>query len=133
MEEKVYCLLSRYAGLIAGANAADMDQIFTKGPPPVLPDLTWNGITIIGAIDVAGQYETHGSPYVGLINGTAAVAFPSNRGPLWVLAPNQSTQSFIGVKVDTTITNDLRFIARLESGFNPTIGNLSTDSRASRG
>lgn len=114
-----------YAGLIAGANAADLDQIFTKGTPPVLPDLTWKGITIIGAIDIAGQYESHGTPYAGMITGPASFAYPTNRGPLWLLAPNQTTQSFIGVKVDTKITNDLSFIARLESGFNPTTGDLS--------
>src|SRR5258708_26985517 len=48
----------------ASASAADLDASFLKAPP-VMPDLTWHGITLIGAIDVSGQYEQHGAPYAG--------------------------------------------------------------------
>jgi predicted porin len=79
---------------------------------------------LIGAIDVAGQYETHGAPYAGNINTTSSFVYPINQGPGFFLSPNQSIQSYIGVKVDEKLNNDLSFIARLESGFNPTTGDL---------
>jgi predicted porin len=108
---------------VVSANAADLNTIFTKAPPE-MPALTWNGITLIGAIDVAGQYESHSTPYAGQINSTASMIFPSNQGPGYFLAPNQTIQSYIGVKVDEKLTNELSFVARLESGFNPTTGEL---------
>ncbi|MCC8957360.1 porin [Bradyrhizobium sp. Pear77] len=111
------------------ANAADLDTLFTKAPP-VIPDLTWKGITVIGAIDLSGQYETHSTPYAGQINGTSSLVVPTNQGPGWFLAPNQTIQSYIGVKVDQPITDDLRVIGRLEIGFNPTGGELVNGPRS---
>ncbi|ABD85686.1 porin [Rhodopseudomonas palustris] len=110
-------------GLVASAAAADLPA-FVKAPP-VMPDLTWHGITIFGAYDIAGQYESNGAPYNGSAYSSAGIISPFNRGPQWVLAPNQSIQSFIGVKVDEKITDQLHVIARLEMGFNPTTGEIS--------
>jgi predicted porin len=110
-------------GFIAGASAADLDG-FLKAPP-VVPDLTWHGITLIGAYDVSGQYESHGAPYAGNGYSSSSIISPFNRGPQWLLAPNQSAQSYIGVKVDESVTGQLHFIARLEMGFNPTTGEIS--------
>jgi predicted porin len=108
----------------ASASAADVDTSFLKAPP-VMPDLTWHGITLIGAIDVAGQYEQNGAPYVGGVYTPSSMITPWNRSAQWLFAPNQSLQSFVGIKVDESLTSNLNFIARAEMGFNPTTGDIS--------
>jgi predicted porin len=90
-----------------------------------MPDLTWNGISIIGAIDVSGQYQQYGAPYVGNIYGPSSIIVPQSRSPQWLFAPNQAIQSYIGIKVDRPLTSDLKFIARAEMGFNPTTGDIT--------
>jgi predicted porin len=110
-------------GFAASASAADVDASFVKAPP-VMPDLTWHGITLIGAIDVSGQYEQYGAPTGGLYS-SAGLITPWNRSPQWLIAPNQSLQSFVGFKVEEPVTSDMKFIARAEIGFSPTTGNLA--------
>jgi predicted porin len=111
-------------GLVGRANAADMEWPVLKAPP-VMPDLTWHGITIIGAIDVAGQYESSGAPYAGGSPVGSSMITPWNRSPQWLFNPSQSFQSYVGIKVEEGLTSDLNFIARAEIGFNPTTGELS--------
>jgi predicted porin len=90
-----------------------------------MPDLTWNGISIIGAIDVSGQYQQYGAPYAGNIYSSSNIIVPQSRSAQWLFAPNQAIQSYIGIKVDRPLTSDLKFIARAEMGFNPTTGDLT--------
>jgi predicted porin len=118
-------------GFVASASAADMDGLVLKAPP-VVPDLTWHGITFIGAIDVAGQYERYGAPYNGSLNTPYALVTPGGRSSQWLIAPNQSIQSYIGIKVEEHLTSNLDFIARAEMGFEPTTGDLTDAPRASR-
>ena len=119
---KIFACTTALACVGASANAADFPLLKA---PPVMPDLTWQGISIIGAIDIAGQYQSTGAPYAGANMSSASLISPFNRSPQWQLAPNQSIQSFIGVKVDRNITEDLSVIARLEAGFIPTTGELA--------
>ncbi|MDA9453938.1 hypothetical protein XI00_06710 [Bradyrhizobium sp. CCBAU 21359] len=110
-------------GYDAAAQAADIE--FPIKAPPVMPDLTWHGITLIGAIDVAGQYEQYGAPYAGNMYSSASQISPFSRNAQWLFAPSQSFQSYIGVKVEEPLTSDLKFIARAEMGFNPTTGDIA--------
>jgi predicted porin len=109
-------------GLVANACAADLDTFFKA--PPVLPDLTWNGVTVIGAVDVSGQYERFGASYAGPAFSPLSAIAPMSTSPRWFFASNQSIQSYVGLKVDEKISSDLSLIARLEVGFNPTTGAL---------
>jgi predicted porin len=118
----IMCIVAS-VGFNSSASAADAIP-FLKAPPEV-PDLTWHGITLIGAFDVAGQYEQYGAPYAGMMYTSASLIAPQNRSAQWLIAPNQSFFSFIGVKVEEPVTSDLRFIARAEIGFNPTTGEIS--------
>jgi predicted porin len=113
--------LTASVGFVASASAAD----WPIKAPPVIPDLTWNGITIIGVIDVSGQYQSSGAPYNGAIYTPSSLITPQSRSAQWLFAPNQSLQSFIGFKVEEHLTSDLAFIARAEMGFQPTTGQLS--------
>jgi predicted porin len=115
----------------ASASAADLDASFLKAPP-VMPDLTWHGITLIGAIDVSGQYESKGAPYAGSVYTPSSLITPWNRSPQWLFAPNQSLQSYVGIKVEEHLTSDIDFIARAEMGFNPTTGDISDALKSSQ-
>jgi hypothetical protein len=115
-----------FASFNCGATAADADVgTFPLKAPPVMPDLTWHGITLIGAIDVSVQHEQYGAPYAGMMYSPAALIAPFNRSSQWFVAPNQSLLSYIGVKVEEPVTSDLNFIARAEMGFIPTTGELA--------
>jgi predicted porin len=115
-----------FASFSCGASAADADVgAFPLKAPPVIPDLTWHGITLIGAIDVSVQHEQYGAPYAGMLFSPAALIAPYNRSSQWIVAPNQSLTSYIGVKVEEPVTSDLNFIARAEMGFIPTTGEIA--------
>jgi predicted porin len=118
-------------GFVASASAADMDGLVLKAPP-VVPDLTWQGITFIGAIDVSAQYERFGAPYNGSLNTPYGLVTPGGRSSQWIIAPNQSIQSFIGFKVEEHLTDKIDFIARAEMGFEPTTGDITDAPKASQ-
>jgi len=101
------------------ALAADLPKL------PEVPDLSWHGITFIGNIDVALQYETHGAPYAGMIYSPESFIGASSRQGQFFLAPNQESQSFVGIKVDERIIPGWHFVSRLEVGLIPTTGELA--------
>ena len=63
--------------LCGAAHAADLPVYTKAAPPPLAPascssaeqfivtdcPLTYYGITVYGAIDIGGGYETHGTPF----------------------------------------------------------------------
>ncbi|MCC8958126.1 porin [Bradyrhizobium sp. Pear77] len=116
-------LLSLTASIAFAASASAAE--FPIKAPPVIPDLTWHGITLIGTIDVSGQYQYNGAPYAGNIYSPSSLIAPTNRSSQFLLAPNQSRQSYVGVKVEENLASDLNFIARAEMGFIPTTGELA--------
>jgi hypothetical protein len=116
--------LALSAATPASAQGIDFARLIAEGPSAI-PDLRWNGITLIGAIDVSGQYESRGSPYHGDMFTSAGIIGPANRSPQWVFAPNQVLQSYIGVKVDEPIGHGIALVGRAEFGFNPTTLDVS--------
>jgi len=101
-------------GYTASAFAAD-DQ-----------SLTWNGITLYGAIDVGIAYQSHGTPlsqdfYPGL---EYMVSKNSNKS-ITSVAPNGQSQSRIGLKGTEPITDQLAAVFNVEMGFVPTSGHLA--------
>src|ERR1700731_1916339 len=82
--------------------------------------LTWNGITLYGAIDGGVTWLSHGAPF----NGTSAVGADyiiqkySNR-PQWSLAPNGLSNSNIGIKGKEPFAPGWAFIFDLQAGFDP--------------
>jgi predicted porin len=111
------------AGLCVPANAADLVETLQSTIKDGTP-LTWNGITLYGNIDVGAQYESHGvSPYPGQSQVGSQIA-PQDNHSLWEVGPSQDTLSFWGIKVEEPVGKDATFIAKLESGFSPTTGQL---------
>jgi predicted porin len=113
------------AGAIATANAADLGDSLKDGPP-VVPDLIWHGIQFYGTYDVSAQYESAQTPYRGLTYTTNnMITNQAKKSGAWILAPNQETQSFWGLKTEQALPGGFTFIANAQSGFNSTTGGLS--------
>jgi predicted porin len=125
LKKLVICALA-LGGFAASAQAADLDVGSLKDP---LPDtLTWKGVTVYGAIDVGYAYQTHGAPLSGA--GAAPLNFnmfgsaPNNKA-ISTIASNGLSQSFVGVKVEESIGMGWTVLAKIESGFVPTSGEVA--------
>ena len=129
-------LLASTAAIALGsaAQAADL-PLYTKAPaPPLAPasctnaeqfivtdcPLTYYGITVYGAIDMGGGYETHGTPFNNnIITGVEELVQKNSNRAMWALTPGGMSQSNIGIKGNETITPGLNFIFDLNFGFDP--------------
>ena len=82
--------------------------------------LTWYGVTLYGTVDMGATWQSHGTPF----NGTAVVGDEyllsknSNR-PGFHRAPNQLSQSNIGIKGNEKFLPSWAFVFDLEAGFDP--------------
>jgi predicted porin len=88
--------------------------------------LTMYGITLYGTVDLGVAYQTHGTPlndyfYPGL---EYLVSKNSNKG-VFSAAPSGLSQSKIGLRGDEELIDGLHGIFKVETGFNPTSGQLS--------
>ena len=87
---------------------------------PVECPLTWNGITLYGAIDTGGAYHTHGVPFNAYYpNGVEELISKNSNHPLYTLLPNGLGQSHIGIKGKEPIVGDWSFVFNLQTGFDP--------------
>jgi predicted porin len=82
--------------------------------------LTWNGITLYGAIDTGGGYQTHGVPFNAYYpNGVEELVSKNSNGARYTLLPNGLGQSHIGIKGIEPIAGDWSFLFNLQTGFDP--------------
>src|SRR5205814_6324704 len=82
--------------------------------------LTWQGITVYGAIDAGFGWQSHGARW----DPRSAVAASyliqkQNNSALFGPAPNALTNSFIGIKGTEPIGGDLSVVFALDAGFDP--------------
>src|SRR5260370_27796967 len=73
-------------------------------------ELTWQGITVYGIVDMGGGYQTHGAPFDPRSSvGASYLLQKQNRSPLWSLSPNGVSNSTIGIKRTEPICGHLCF------------------------
>ena len=61
--------------------------------------LTWYGITVYGAMDMGGGWQSHGASSHDTFPAPASnYILKMNKFPMWSVAPNAMSQSGIGVK-----------------------------------
>ncbi len=82
--------------------------------------LTWQGITVYGAIDAGFGWQSHGARW----DPRSAVAASyliqkQNNSALWGPAPNALTNSFIGIKGTEPIGGNVSVVFALDAGFDP--------------
>ena len=104
------------AGLGASASALAADDI----------NLTWNGITLYGAVDVGVAYQNHGTDYSHdqYIGMEYLVSKNSNKS-VTSITNNAMSQSKVGLKGTEPIADGLDFVFNVEMGFNPASGSIS--------
>jgi predicted porin len=101
---------------------------YDKAPVLAAKDdsLTWNGITLYGAIDMGLAYQTHGSPLSNSAGfGLGYLISKNSNNPYFGVAPNALTASNIGLKGDEQLFPGLSAIFNLQTSFLPTSGRLS--------
>ena len=136
--ERGFASLALVAGLSGSTLHAHAADLPTKAPPPdSAPScfasaasyfegspaecpLTWNGITLYGAIDIGAGYQTHGVPFNGVYpNGVEHLISKNSNAPLYSWMPNGLGQSNIGIKGIEPISGNWSFIFNLQTGFDP--------------
>jgi len=87
---------------------------------PVECPLTWNGITLYGAVDIGAAYHSHGVPFNAYYpNGVEELISKNSNGWRYTLLPNALGQSHIGIKGEEPIGSNWSFIFNLQTGFDP--------------
>ena len=87
--------------------------------------LTWHGITIYGAYDIGAGWVSHGTPPNGVnYEGESLVNRNGNR-PRFLIAPNNLSQTGLGIKGREELLNGLSGVFNASTGFNPQSGQLA--------
>ena len=93
--------------------------------------LTWHGITLYGTLDVGVSGQTHGSGYnPDFVTGTGELLQKNGGGAKWMVTPGGMEQNKIGLKGKENVMEGLDVVFKLETGFNPVSGNLSSSQKA---
>jgi len=133
-----HLLLASTAGLIfiGAAQAADLP---TKKTPPAPPQtscyasfydwlnssaadcpLTYMGVTVYGAVDLGGGYETHASPFnKDYTNGVLELVSKNSNIGRWQTVPNGLSQSNVGLKIKEQIVPNWFLVGDADFGFDP--------------
>jgi predicted porin len=112
--------------LVSSLAAAGVAQAQTAAPKDD-SSLTWNGITLYGIVDVGLQYMTHAAPISDYFPaGTSSIIQKNSNASVTGLTPSNLSQSRIGLSgLEPLNFEDIAFVFRLETFFNPQSGNLS--------
>jgi predicted porin len=125
--KKALALALAMTGLAGTAYGADWTP--PKVPDPIPENLTWYGITPVGALDLGYAYQTNGRPLGSVVSGLEFTPFTTTRNftgqSISTIAHSGLQQSFIGVKVEEPIFADWKFVARADTGVDPLQGKLS--------
>ena len=82
--------------------------------------LTWQGITLYGTVDMGAGWQSHGAPLdPRSAVGASYLIQKQNRSPLWSLAPNALTNSTIGIKGTEPIGGNFSLVFAMDAGFDP--------------
>lgn len=125
--KKALALALVMTGFAVNARAADW--VPPKVPDPIPDNLTWYGITPIGALDLGYAYQTNGRPLGSVVSGLEFSPFTTTRNytgqAISTIAHSGLQQSFLGVKVEEPLGLGWAAIARADTGIDPLQGTLS--------
>jgi predicted porin len=83
--------------------------------------LTWYGITVYGAMDIGGGWQSHGASSHDTFPAPASYyILKMNKSPMWSVAANAMSQTGIGVKGTEPIGGDFSFVFDWRAGIVPT-------------
>ena len=103
------------------AQASNVPSEIASGEGP----LTWHGITVFGTIDAGVGYVSHGLPENGMnYEGESLINKYTNK-PYWGIAPNNLSQTTLGVKGEEELLPGLAGVFMASTGINPQSGQLA--------
>jgi predicted porin len=122
--------------------ALAVDDLPTPAPLPAAPSssqpcasfedfvatacpLTWHGITLYGAYDVGVGWVSHGLPENGYNYEGESLVNRNGAGSRFVLAPNNLSQTGVGIKGRIEFMQDWYAVFNASTGFNPQSGQLA--------
>jgi len=138
----IFVLLT-FSGFSCAVDARAADLVPMKAPEPAPAStpktctsawefvasnclLTWEGITVFGAIDAGFGWQTNGAPFDRRSAVTASYLIQKqNRSPMWSLAANGLSNSFVGIKGTKPISENFSVVFDLDAGFDPYSGLFS--------
>ncbi|WP_051397209.1 porin [Bradyrhizobium elkanii] len=98
----------------------------SKKASPSNDSLTWNGITLYGAVDLSLSYLDHAQPLSSTYGaGVNYLISRNSNGQYLGVTGNALSSSFIGLKGDVELTEGLSGVFNFQTGFNPWSGRLS--------
>jgi hypothetical protein len=146
------CILLTCTAMVAvtvSARAADLPTAQPAAPaPPTLAacsslqemlvndcPLTWNGITLYGAIDVGLGWVSHGLPVNGYNYEGESLVNRNGNHSQFLVAPNNLSQTGVGLKGNEQILPGLSVVFNASTGINPTgdIANLAATNIINNG
>ncbi|HEY3849364.1 MAG TPA: porin [Steroidobacteraceae bacterium] len=132
-------VMSAIAGVANAEPAADLPTVEPAPAAPPSPaacasfhdfvatgcSLTWNGITIYGTYDVGVGWVSHGLPENGYNYEGESLVNRNASGSRFVLAPNNLSQTGLGIKGKIQFMDDWYAVFNASTGINPQSGQLA--------
>src|ERR1700728_3015198 len=105
-------------------------QAQNVGPAPANnggdDSLSWKGITLYGIVDIGLQYQNHGTPISDYFPaGSAEIIQKNSNKSVLGFAPNNLSQSRVGLSGKEPLVDDWSAVFRVETFFNPQSGDIS--------
>ncbi|MBS0591219.1 MAG: porin [Proteobacteria bacterium] len=121
LKKRTSLCVALLAGLAVSGSALATEDI----------NLTWNGITLYGTVDVGVGYQNHGTDYSpDMYYGLEYLVSKNSNKAVTSITNNALSQSKIGLKGVESIANGLDFVFAVEMGFNPASGSVSDALKA---
>src|SRR6202167_561630 len=102
------------------AGCASEHEFFATDCP-----LTWHGITLYGTYDVGVGWVSHGLPENGYNYEGESLVNRNGNHSQFLIAPNNLSQSGLGVRVREEVMPGLAVVANASTGINPQSGRLA--------
>src|ERR1700746_2839908 len=87
--------------------------------------LTWHDITLYGAVDIGVGWVSHGLPENGYNYEGESLVNRNGNHPQWLIAPNNLTQSGVGIRGKVEFMQDWFVVFNAATGINPQSGQLA--------
>src|SRR5271156_3816139 len=135
--KRILMACTAMAVVATSARAADVPVAYpTKAAPPAACtsfqdfydtdcSLTWHGITVYGAYDVGAGWVSHGLPENGYNYEGESLVNRNGNHPQYLIAPNNLSQTGLGIKGTQEIFYGLSAVFNASTGFNPQSGQLA--------
>jgi predicted porin len=127
--------LAALLSVAGAARAADLPTSKSAPPPPspmlascasatefftTMCPLSYYGITVYGTVDLGVDWQSHGTKFnSSIVTGVEEFVQKNSNHAMWNLAPNNLSQSIVGVKGKEDLVAGWSFVFDLNMGFDP--------------